>query len=101
MTINELIESIEHEYGPMSFGSVLKAWRECNGMTQTKFSKKLGLSPSSLGDLESGRRIPTPSRVAKIAKKLGVGEESLVLLSLRDYLLSHGLEYRVILEKSA
>ena len=70
MTIDKLLKNIEDEYGTMSFGDTLKAWRKCEEMTQTQFSKKLGMSPSSLGDLESGRRIPTPSRVVRIAKNL-------------------------------
>ncbi|MCY4644635.1 MAG: helix-turn-helix transcriptional regulator [Bacteriovoracales bacterium] len=101
MTIDKLLENIEDEYGAMSFGDTLKAWRECEEMTQAQFSKKLSMSPSSLGDLESGRRIPTPSRVVRIAKKLGIGEAPLILLSLRDYLRSHGLEYQIDLKKSA
>lgn len=101
MTIDKLLKNIEREYGEISFGDTLKAWRECEDMTQAELSKKLGISPSSLGDLESGRRIPTPSRVVRIAKKLGVGEAPLMLLSLRDYLRSHGLEYQIDLKKAA
>ena len=101
MTIDKLLKNIEREYGTLSFGNALKAWRECEEMTQVQFSKKLGMSSSSLGDLESGRRIPTPSRVARITKKLGIGEAPLILLSLRDYLRSHNLEYQIDLKKSA
>ena len=101
MTIDELLEKIEYEYGAMSFEDALKAWRECEEMTQAQFSKKLGISPSSLSDLESGRRIPTPSRVVRMAKKLGIGEASPILLPLKDYLRSHSLEYQIALKKSA
>ena len=101
MTIHKLLKEMEKKHGPMTFGSVLKAWRQCEEMNQLQFAKKLGISPSSLGDLETGRRIPTPTRVIAIAKKLGIGEDTLVLLSLRDYLRSHGLNYKIVLEKSA
>ena len=57
MTVNQLLANME--YGTMSFGDALKAWRECEEITQAQFFKKLGISPSSLSDLESGRRIPT------------------------------------------
>ena len=92
---------MEDSYGPLSFGDILRAWRECENLTRVQFSKKLDMSPGSLSDLESGRRIPSPSRVVKIAKKLGIGEDTLVLLSLQDYLRFHGLEYVVTLKKSA
>ncbi|MCH2534136.1 MAG: helix-turn-helix domain-containing protein [Bdellovibrionales bacterium] len=98
MTINELIEELELENGPMTFGSVLKAWRESEEATQKEYAKMLKISQGSYADLESGRRIPSPTRAAYVAKKLGVGEETLILLALRDYLKSHGFDYKLILE---
>ena len=37
-------------------------------MSLSRYAKKLGISKSSLQDLEEGRRVPSPNRVAKIAK---------------------------------
>lgn len=90
-------ERLERELGPITFGSVLKSWRTADGISQTAFAKKMGLSVQNLNDLEKGRRIPSPSRAAKIAKKLGVSEMALIQLSLRDALKKEGFKYKVTL----
>jgi transcriptional regulator with XRE-family HTH domain len=53
-----------------------------------------------LNDLEKGRRIPTPTRAARIAKKLGVPEIGLIQLALRDSLIKEGFQYEVRLESA-
>jgi transcriptional regulator with XRE-family HTH domain len=91
---------LEKRYGALSFGNMLKAWRESEGMTQTAFAKKVDLSVQNLNDLEKGRRIPTPSRAARIAKKLKLPEINLIQLALRDALLKEGFHYEVKLESA-
>ncbi|MCC7406281.1 MAG: helix-turn-helix transcriptional regulator [Bdellovibrionales bacterium] len=91
---------LEKQYGPLSFGGMLRAWRESEEMTQTAFAKKIGLSVQNLNDLEKGRRIPTASRAARIAKKLGLPEISLIQLALRDSLVKEGFNYEVKLESA-
>jgi transcriptional regulator with XRE-family HTH domain len=78
MTTKSYFEKLEKQFGPLSFGALLKAWREGDGLSQTAFAKKIGLSVQNLNDLEKGRRIPTPTRAARIAKKLGVPEIGLI-----------------------
>ncbi|GIL17591.1 MAG: hypothetical protein BroJett040_13420 [Oligoflexia bacterium] len=92
-------EKLERQYGSLSFGSMLKAWREAEELSQAQFSKKLKLSPQNLNDLEKGRRIPTPTRAAQIAKKLGLPAMGLIQLALRDQLLSAGFHFEVILKE--
>jgi len=53
-----------------------------------------------LNDLEKGRRIPSPSRAAKIAKKLGLPEMGLIQLALKDSLVKEGFDYDVKLESA-
>jgi len=91
-------EKLEKKYGVLSFGALLKAWRQAEGMSQTVFAKKIGLSVQNLNDLEKGRRIPTPTRAARIAKKLGVPEIGLIQLVLRDSLVKGGFNYEVTLK---
>ena len=93
-------EKLEDKFGVLSFGEMLKAWREAEGWTQTSFAKKVGLSVQNLNDLEKGRRIPTASRAAKIAKKLGLPEIGLIELALRDSLAKEGFRFDVKLEAS-
>lgn len=93
-------EKLEKVYGPLSFGDLLKAWREAEGITQVEFSKKLELSRQNTSDLERGRRIPSPKRASAIAKKLGLPEAPLIELSLRDTLLKEGFKYDVKLDSA-
>lgn len=100
MTTKSFFEKLEKQYGHLTFGETLKAWREAEDLSQTAFSKKLGLSVQNLNDLEKGRRIPTPSRAARIAKKLGLPEMGMIQLALRDSLLKEGFKYEVKLESA-
>lgn len=95
MTTKSYFEKLEKQYGVITFGGLLKAWREGDDMTQTAFAKKIGLSVQNLNDLEKGRRIPTPTRAARIAKKLGLPEIGLIQLALRDSLIKEGFQYEV------
>ena len=88
-------DKLETLYGKLTFGTMLTAWREANASTPTTFAKKLGISVQNLNDLEKGRRIPSPSRAAKIAKKLGLPEISLIELSIRDSLANEGFDFEV------
>ena len=95
MTTKSYFDKLEKMYGPLTFGSLLKAWREAEDLSQTAFSKKIGLSVQNLNDLEKGRRIPSPTRAAKIAKKLGLPEMGMIQLALRDSLIKEGFDYEV------
>ena len=85
---------LEETCGRLSFGSAIKAFRETEGMTQAQFSKKLGFSVQNLCDIEKERRIPSPARASKIAKKLKLPERALIELALRDTLEAEGLKYK-------
>ncbi len=100
MTTKSYFEKLERKYGVLSFADMLKAWREAEGMSQTAFAKKVGLSVQNLNDLEKGRRIPSASRAARIAKKLGLPEMGLIQLALKDSLVKEGFNYDVKLESA-
>lgn len=91
-------EYFEKKYGRLTFGDTLKAWRQADELSQTVFAKKMGLSVQNLNDLEKGRRIPTPARAAKIARKLKLPEQGLIALALRDALYKDGFHFKVTLE---
>lgn len=92
---------LEEKFGKLTFGELLKALRESQGETQAAFSKKLGFSVQNLCDIEKGRRIPSPARAAKIAKKLKLPKIALIEFALRDSLEAEGLKYSVTLKESA
>ena len=98
MSTKSYFEKLEKQYGKLTFGSMLKSLRLSDEISQTAFAKKLGLSIQNLNDLEKGRRIPTPTRAAKIAKKLHLPEMGLIQLAMRDSLIKEGFDYLVKLE---
>lgn len=100
MNTKSYFEKLEKQYGTLTFGSLLRAWRESEGLSQTFFAKRIGLSVQNLNDLEKGRRIPTPTRAARIAKKLGLPEMGMIQLALRDSLAKEGFHYEVKLESA-
>lgn len=83
------------DYGDLSFGEVLRSFRLSDEITQVKFAKKLEISAANLCDLEKGRKVPSPSRAAKIAKKLGLPPELLVQIALQDQLFQEKLNFKV------
>lgn len=95
MNTKSYFSKLEKQYGTLTFGSLLKAWRESDELSQTAFAKKIGLSVQNLNDLEKGRRIPSPTRAARIAKKLGLPEAGMIEIALRDSLTKEGFHYEV------
>ncbi len=83
------------DYGPVTFGNALEAYRKCEEFIQKDFAELLGISPRSLCDLEKGRRIPSPRRAAKIAEKIGQPEQYWIQLSLQDMLRKERFVYKV------
>ncbi len=86
---------MEHEFGHLSFGQALWAHRKSEEISQKDFAKYLGISQSSLCDIEKGRKIPSPSRAAKIAGLIGMPQKSWVCLALQDMLRQAELKYTV------
>lgn len=95
---NSYFDKLEKKYGKLTFGSMLKSWRESDEMGQAEFAKKIGISPQNLNDIEKGRRIPSPTRAARIAKKLDLPAIALIQLALRDSLHKDGFRYDVLLK---
>ncbi|MFQ5965044.1 MAG: helix-turn-helix transcriptional regulator [Candidatus Scalinduaceae bacterium] len=94
-TKNYGIKELENEYGPLTFGNALESFRLGKGMTQKKFARLLGITPQSLCDLEKSRRIPSPGRAAKIAKKLREPIAFWIQLSFQDIIRKEELKLKV------
>lgn len=88
-------KELERDYGPLTFANTLESHRLCEEMSQKEFAKVLGISQASLCDLEKGRRIPTPERAAKIAKKLKEPPAHWIQLALQDQLNELGIKLKV------
>ncbi|MGR3318158.1 MAG: helix-turn-helix transcriptional regulator, partial [Candidatus Anammoxibacter sp.] len=62
---------------------------------QREFAKFLGITPQSLCDIEKERRIPSPNRASKIARKIKEPANYWIQLALQDTLRKEHLEYVV------
>ena len=71
------------------------------GSMTTEYAKKLGLSRANLCDLEKGRKLITPERAARMAKKVGVPEKVLIQLAIQDSLHAARLKYTVELKAAS
>lgn len=99
-TKKSVAQYFEERLEQLTFGDIISAWRLADEISQTAYAKKLGLSVQNLNDLEKGRRIPSPARAAKIAKKMGLSEIVLIQVAIRDNLRKEGFKYKVTLEAS-
>ncbi|WP_320043230.1 helix-turn-helix transcriptional regulator [uncultured Desulfobacter sp.] len=97
MTIEKKYGSaeMEKEYGPLTFGRALWSHRKCEEISQKDFAQMLGISPSSLCDLEKERKLPSVNRAAKIAQILNEPEKIWIRLALQDMLRQANLKYKV------
>ena len=92
------IAELEKQYGPLTFGRLLKSHREGEELSQVEMAKKLGLSKQSLNDLESGRKVPSIKRAVQIAKKIGLLEDLMIQLVLQEQVDKEKINVRVTVE---
>ena len=92
---------LEKNIGRLTFSKILEASRLADEYSQREFSEILGISPSSLCDLEKGRKIPSASRAAKIAKQLGLSIKLWVEVAIQDQLRKENLDYKVSLKEAS
>lgn len=89
------LEDLERRHGPMTVGRFIKAFRECDDVSQTAYAKRQGISKANLCDIEKGRKLVSVERAAKFAKVLGVSEAVLVQLAIQDQLRDAKLRFTV------
>ena len=86
------VKEFKKKFGELTFATLLESHRLCEELSQKEFSRILGISPSSLCDMEKGRKIPSPIRAFKIASLLGVSKRLWVEIALQDQLKKEGLD---------
>ena len=89
---------MERDFGRLTFGNALASYRIGEEKSQRAFAVFLGISPQSLCDIEKERRIPSPSRAAKIARQLSEPESFWVQLALQDMLRKENLDLVVSID---
>jgi DNA-binding XRE family transcriptional regulator len=100
MRTKRAIDVMEEILGPPTFGGMLRGLRASRDMSQTNMAKFLGISKSSLCDIEKGRQFVSVALAAKIAKKCQVPPTVAVKTALNDQLRRAGLSFTVELEAS-
>ena len=90
---------IEKQFGPLTFGRLLKSHRLGEELTQVEMAKQLKMSKQSLNDLEHGRKVPSIRRAVEIARRMGVMEELVVQLVLQDHISREKLSFTVSVSK--
>lgn len=95
MSTKKLRDVLEKNLGPMTFGSFLRGARARKDMSQVEMANFLGVSKSTLCDIEKGRQAVTPALAAKIAKKCGLSEVVAVETAVNDQLRRAGLKLTV------
>jgi transcriptional regulator with XRE-family HTH domain len=59
-------------------GRRIKQLRDAEGMTQTQFAKKVGLTQAAISQFEEGKRIPSTQALQKIAVGLELSIDELI-----------------------
>lgn len=91
----KLVTLLERELGPMSFGGFLRGARASKDMSQVEMALVLGISRSTLCDIEKGRYLVSPVMAVKIAKLCGLSTEIAVTLVFQEQLDRANLKLKV------
>ena len=89
------IQSLEKRFGKMTLGMFIRSLREADGISQTAFAEKLGISRANLCDIEKGRKPVSINRAAKLAKKLQIATKVFVQLAIQDEIRQAKLPLKV------
>ncbi len=84
------------DFGHLSFGEILRSFRLSEELSQAEFAQQLQISPANLCDLEKGRKIPSPLRAVRVARKLGLSEVFMVQVALQDSLSQMKIKMKVL-----
>lgn len=95
------LAEIEKQFGPLTFGRLLKSHRLGEELTQVEMAKQLKMSKQSLNDLEHGRKVPSIRRAVEIARKIGVMQELVIQLVLQAQVSREKLRFIVRVSKAA
>jgi transcriptional regulator with XRE-family HTH domain len=95
------VKNLESHLGIMTFGRMLKNFREIQECSQKEFANRLGISPQRLNDFEKERRLPDISSAIIFARKLQESESFFVQMLFQDYLRLEKLNFQVKIIKRA
>ena len=85
---------------PITFASYVRSMRTGLDLSQVAMARKLGMSRSTLCDIEKGRHLVSVGLAAKIAKKCGFSTHMAVKYALQDQLTKAHLKMTVEIRAS-
>lgn len=94
------LKSLEKKFGPISFGGFLRSARTMKDMTQVEMADFLGISKSTLCDIEKSRQLVSLDLASKIAKKCQLSETFAVQAAITDQLRRSGLKFEVEIRRT-
>lgn len=86
---------LDKELGPFTFGSFLRGARASKDLSQVEMAKLLGISKSTLCDIEKGRQLVSPELAVKIARKCKLSIQVAVEAALQDQVRKAKLLFKV------
>ena len=93
MSTKSASKVLRKKLGPISFGGFLRSARTMKDMSQVEMAAFLGISKSTLCDIEKGRQLVSIELASKIAKKCELVQSLAVKCSIQDQLRRAGLKY--------
>jgi DNA-binding XRE family transcriptional regulator len=94
------LKALEKKFGPVSFGGFLRSARTMKDMTQVEMADFLGVSKSTLCDIEKSRQLVSIDLASKIARKCDLSESFAVQAAITDQLRRAGLKFDVEIKKA-
>lgn len=77
-----------------NFGKRLERLREDAGLSQTALAKRVGVSQSSISQMEAGERSPSYAMLVELAEALGVSAAYLVGASVEQLTPAEEMHFR-------
>ncbi len=87
--------------GPLTFGDTVRAARELIEISQVELARRLGVGRQSVCDIEKGRALVSVDKAARFAKALDHNEKLFVRLALQDQVAKAGLKLKVTVNDAA
>ncbi len=100
-TNKSLSKVLDKKLGAITFGGFLRSARTLKDMSQIEMAKFLGISKSSLCDIEKNRQFVSLHLASKIAKKCGLSETLAIEIALQQLVNRSGLKLEVAVKKAA
>ncbi|OFZ82905.1 MAG: hypothetical protein A2583_16650 [Bdellovibrionales bacterium RIFOXYD1_FULL_53_11] len=85
----------------MTFGMAIESLREREGISQSGFARRIGVSKQYLCDIEKGRRMVSTEQAARFARAFGHPPSLFVRLAIQDDIRASGLKLKVTIEEEA